>query len=158
MKHYPLTVLGLALSALVFAGALAFDLDLFEHTLQFLQSIEHFEADELVIPLLIFMPFFLVDTLRRNRHHRIEHEKAEIHRAMVRSTHHVLNNFLNQLQWFKMVAEDTPGFDRKVLELYDHTIHDAARQVRAMGNIRCIDSAAIEEAVAPRDGAPRDTE
>ena len=156
MTRYPLTLAGLGFSLSILASTVVFDLDLFEKMLQLLRAIEHFEADELVIPLLVFLPFFVVDTLRRRRQERIEHERAEIYRAMVRSTHHVLNNFLNQLQWFKMAAEETPGFDRKVLDLYDRTILDAARQVQAMGNITHINSVTIEEAVAPRRGEPRE--
>ncbi len=55
-----------------------------------------------------------------------------IYKAMISAIHHVLNNFLNQMQLFKLVAEDTPGFNHEILSLYDDVIDEASGQIEAL--------------------------
>lgn len=69
---------------------------------------------------------------------------------MMSSTQHILNNFLNQMQLFKLTAEDTPKFNPEVLALYDEIIDEASMQITALGNVHHIDEIAIQEAVAPK--------
>ena len=70
---------------------------------------------------------------------------------MLASTHHVLNNFLNQMQIFKMTAERTPDFDPNVLTLYSRIMKDAKEQIDALGSITDIDEASIHNSVAPKE-------
>ncbi len=78
-----------------------------------------------------------------------EREKIKIYKAMIQSTHHILNNFLHQMTIFKLTAEDTPGFDHKVLSLYEQIIGNATRQIAALSNITDIDEKSIRASIAP---------
>ena len=69
---------------------------------------------------------------------------------MIFAVHHVLNNFLQQMQHFRMKAEDTPEFDRATLSLYDQVIDETSLQIEALSSIAKIDEQSIKRSVAPK--------
>lgn len=79
--------------------------------------------------------------------HESDLAKIKVYKAMIHSAHHILNNFLNQMMIFKLTAEDTPGFDPKILSLYDKIIGDATTQIDALSSITTIDDISIREAL-----------
>lgn len=87
-----------------------------------------------------------------------EREKIKIYKAMIRSTHHILNNFLQQMLIFKLTAEETPGFDRQVLSMYEQIIEDATKQIGALSRISNIDEKSIYESIAPQPKKNQDLE
>jgi hypothetical protein len=149
MKKYKLTLIGLVLSSIVFIITYSLNLDLFEIMIEKLKALEKFEIDEIIIPIFIFSIFAFFDQTRRQKSQEVEYEKIKIYKAMLLSTHHILNNFLNQVQLFKMTAERTPGFDPEVLSLYNTVIENASTQIEALGNITNIDEKSIYSSVAP---------
>lgn len=150
MDKYKLTIWGLLISLLTYMSTVLFDLELFESTVSALHRFEHLEIDELIIPALILLLFSCLDLRRRHREEIIEKEKVKIYKAMLFSTEHILNNFLNEMQIFKLTAEETEGFDQDVLKLYDEVIHEASAQVDSLGSITHINEDAIQKAVKPR--------
>ena len=150
MKKYKLTLIGLTIAVVFLLGTVIFDLDLFERVHRAIDSRESYEIDEFIIPIIIFGIFAFFDKTRRQKLRKIEDEKVKIYKAMMSSTHHILNNFLNQMELFKMIAEDTPGFNPEVLSLYEKTIEEASTQVEALSNITSIDEASIHASVAPK--------
>lgn len=150
MKNYRLTILGLVISVITWIVTIVFELDLFERMHSVLEDVEEYEIDELIIPLLIFSFFTLADSIRRRRYKAVEREKIKIYRAMMASTHHILNNFLNQMQLFKMTADRTPGFSPEVLSLYEQIIKEASSQIESLGNITSISESEIENSILPK--------
>ncbi|MEH6347850.1 MAG: hypothetical protein V7785_22330 [Bermanella sp.] len=150
MKHYKITLLGLGIAILILLTSLVLDVDFFEQLVNLVLRLEQYEIDELIIPLIIFLIFAFVDIFKRNRINKVNTEKLKIYSAMMSSTQHILNNFLNQMQLFKLTAEDTPKFNPEVLALYDEIIDEASMQITALGNVHHIDEIAIQEAVAPK--------
>lgn len=150
MNHYKITLTGLGISLSLFLTTIVFDVDFFEQLVNLVHSLEKYEIDELFIPLVIFLIFAFVDMFKRNRINNVNSEKLKIYIAMMSSTQHILNNFLNQMQLFKLTAEDTPKFNPEVLALYDEIIDEASMQITALGNVHHIDEASIQEAVAPK--------
>ncbi len=144
---YKLSMTGLIISISVFLIAIIFDMDLFERSIKVMHSLERFEVDEFIIPLFIFFAFSFVDQMKMKNSQRIEVEKIKIYKAMLSSTHYILNNFINQMQLFKMTAKETPQFDRKILSLYDEVITDASTQIEALGAIAQIDEISIKSSV-----------
>ena len=140
----------MVLALIVLFSALFFKIDLFEVVHSVLSGLEKYEADEFIIPVVIFSVFSLFDQIRRQRLKKIEDEKIKIYEAMMHSTHHILNNFLNQMLLFKMSADNTPDFDPEILSLYDVVINDATAQIKALGNIASIDEVSIYESVKPK--------
>ena len=150
MKNYSVTLLGLGISLVVLIMGVACDVDFFEQLVNLLNNLEAYEIDELIIPFFIFFMFAFVDGFKRNRLNKVNREKLKIYTAMMSSTQHILNNFLNQMQLFKLTAEDTPNFDSEVLGLYDEIIDEAKMQITALGNVNHINENSIHEAVAPK--------
>ena len=147
---YKLSLIGLGISILVFSISLIFKIDLFEIMIKTMASLEEFEIDEFIIPLFIFLIFSFIDQVKIQNSQKIENEKLKIYKAMLSSTHHILNNFINQMQLFKMTAESTPEFDHEILSLYDVVINDATTQIEALGAITKINEISINKSVKPK--------
>lgn len=147
MRTYRITWIGLAVSIGFWLIAFVGDIDLFEQVIALLQEVEHFEVDEIIIPLSVLVLFVLWDLLRKRKTAQLELEKVKVYKAMLTATHHILNNFMNQMQLFKLTAEETPDFDPEVLALYDRIINDAALQIEALGALHNIDEGAIHASV-----------
>lgn len=119
MKRFRFTLIGLFLAFLVFIWVHSFKIELFELTVNMLAAFEY-QIDEVIIPLLIFLVFAFADHRRRTtKAQQLEFEKNKIYNAMLHASHHILNNFLNQMQLYRMKAEITPGIDPEIINLYD---------------------------------------
>ncbi|WP_299223321.1 hypothetical protein [uncultured Aquimarina sp.] len=147
MNNYKLTIIGLSLSVFVYFSAIFLELDLFEQVLAFLASIEQFEFDEFIIPFLIFSVFLVLDMRRRFKKVKLENAKLKIYKAMLSSSHHILNNFIYQMDIFKITAEDTPGFDAKILAFYEDIISNTSHQIYSLSNLSSIDEYSIRTSV-----------
>ncbi len=79
-----------------------------------------------------------------------EHEKREIYLSTVQASQHILNNLLNQLQLFKMEAEESTDFDKDVLKLFDAVLHEAGGLVLNLSTVTHITKDNIKSSVAPR--------
>ncbi len=150
MKKYKLTLIGVIIALLIGILSYTIDLDPFDHLVRFFHSVEQYELDEIFIGLLIILIFFIADLVLARREEKIELEKLKIYKAMVYSTHHILNNFLNQMLLFKITAENTPGFDKKILEMYDKIIEETNKQIRDLSSVENIDEETIKEAISPK--------
>jgi hypothetical protein len=150
MKKYRLTLIGLFLSLFIYLVIHMTEADLFERFIVLLRGFEDYELDEVLIPFFIFAIFAFADIIIRQHTSKVELHKVKIYKAMLHSTHHVLNNFLNQMQLFKIAAQETRGFPADVLEMYDEIIKDASKQINALGSITSIDDASILDSVASK--------
>ncbi len=147
MNKYKLTLVGLVLSLFIYFSTILLELDLFEQFMALLMSLEQFEFDEIIIPFLIFVVFLFVDTLKNTKKVQMENAKLNIYKAMLSSSHHILNNFIYQMDIFKLTAEDTPGFDVKVLAYYEDIISNASDQINSLSNLSTIDEFSIRTSV-----------
>ena len=149
IKKYELTVAGFGIAISVLLLTVTFKFDLFERVMELLVAVEHYEVDELIIPTMIFLLFALIDQARMRKSQEIELERVKIYKAMLASTQHILNNFLNQMLLVQMAAKDTPDFDPEVLALYETIVNDASTQIEALSSITQIDEASIHKSVEP---------
>ncbi len=154
MRKLRWTLVGAALAIVIKLAALLLGLDLFERMVTALAALERFEVDELIIPAVIFLAFAFLDLIKKQEQQKVAREKLAIYSAMLASTHHILNNFLNQMQLFKMTARNTPGFDAEVLSLYDVVIEGASDQIEALSEVTEIDEASIRASVEPSAAPP----
>lgn len=150
MKNYKFTLFGAFLAVVYYVLNHGLDLDLFERLVSFLDNVEHLEIDEIIIGGFIILIFFHADLAVKRHRAVVEEEKSKIYRAMLFGVHHILNNFLHQLQYFRIKADATTGFDKNVLQLYDRMIDDTMRQVAAMGEVTELDEDSIRKSVMPR--------
>lgn len=149
MKSFLLTGVGLLIATVLLVSATFFELDWFESVLAFLTRFEAYELDEFIFPILIVLFTLTIDLVRKYRKDKIELEKAKIYRAMLSSSHHILNNFLNQMQLFKITAEGCADFDKEVLSAYDGIMNEAQKQIEALRKVNKIDADEIRGSVNP---------
>ena len=138
------------MSLLMFAIAEMFHIEPFEILLRLLKSAEKYKLDEFFLALFIFLCFLVIDLFHRQKQLKIEEEKISVYTAMLSSAHHILNNFLNQMQLVKITADNTPGFDQRVLDLYDTIMNDAEQQMNNLSNLTEITEETIKESVKPK--------
>lgn len=79
-----------------------------------------------------------------------EQEKQELYLSMTQAAQHVLNNLLNQLQLFKLAAENSNDFDPKILNLYDGMTAEANQLIARLSSVTELNQKNIRESVAPR--------
>ncbi|MDH4107738.1 MAG: hypothetical protein OEW35_05450 [Gammaproteobacteria bacterium] len=80
---------------------------------------------------------------------RKEREKQEVFNATVSSAMHIINNLLNQMQYFKMKAEDSGEFDRATLDLYDRTMDEGQELLARLSSVDELSEDTIRLAVHP---------
>ncbi|MBK1650067.1 response regulator [Rhabdochromatium marinum] len=87
------------------------------------------------------------------RREHAEIEKLKIYRAMARSTQHVLNNYLNKMNLFLMLAEETEGFPHDELQVIKDCSNEAQALVQQLTELKRIDEQSILQSVAPVERA-----
>ena len=150
IRRYKLTWIGLGIAVVILVYAHFVEVDPFDWLVDFFKSVEDYEVDEIFIGAFIFIICLAIDLIRQQRDQKVEQEKLKVYRAMISSSHHILNNFLNQMQLFKITAENTPGFDRDVLGLYDRIMKEATEQIKALSNVSEVSEKHIQESVMPK--------
>ena len=150
MRRYKLTWIGFGIAVLVAVLSNVVELDPFDRLVRFFNSVEEYEIDEIFIGGIIFLVFLTIDLLKKQRNQKVEREKVKVYQAMIASAHHILNNFLNQMQLFKITAENTPGFDKDILAMYDMIMKEASDQIKELSSISEISETSIKEAVMPK--------
>jgi signal transduction histidine kinase len=86
-----------------------------------------------------------------------EEEKRRLFRSAISASQHILNNFLNNMLYFQHKAKESKALDPETLKLYDQVIHDAAEQLRKLGELSDISENSIRATVYPKKGG-QDTE
>ncbi|WP_025741723.1 hypothetical protein [Aquimarina pacifica] len=147
MNNYKLTIVGLVLSSFLYFTSVFLELEVFEQLINFLIRLKHHGFDSVLIPLLVFFGFVYIDHRRRHKESLIEKTKLKIYKAMLTSSHHILNNFIYQMDIFKVTAEDTPGFDTQILAFYEDIIDNTSDQIYSLSNITTIDEFSIRTSV-----------
>lgn len=147
MNNYKLTFIGLLLSFILYISSVFFELDLFEKLVRLLAKLEKYEFDELIIPVIFFFIFLFIDIKRYSKKADIENIKLNIYKAMLSSSHHILNNFIYQMNIFKITAEETPGFDVKILAFYEEIIDNTTHQINSLSSLTTIDENTIRTSV-----------
>ena len=101
----------------------------------------------LIVATIIFFGSYVEYHMRRVREK--EKEKTDIYLAMLRSSNHILNNFLNQMQIMKIEAEQCQGFNEDILAVYDIIAGEASELIRDLEKIPSITKEDILATVAP---------
>jgi plasmid stability protein len=78
-----------------------------------------------------------------------EAEKREVLLATVRSSQHILNNLLNQMQLALFDSDGRPGLEAETRKLLDRSIKEGKEQVECLSSVTDMDGDSIEESVRP---------
>ena len=78
-------------------------------------------------------------------------EASRIYTSMIHATHHILNNLLNQMQFFKIGALKCKDFDQEVIALYDDAIDEASELIESLSHVENITEENILASVDPNN-------
>ena len=111
------------------------------------------DANEFWMRLLIIALIVSFGVFAGNRARKIketEREKHEVFVATVRSTQHILNNLMNQLQLAFFDLEKERRLESETRNLLEKSIREGKEQVERLSSVSDINSESIEESVKPR--------
>ena len=102
----------------------------------------------LIIVLLAGFGIFADDQAAKIRNK--EREKREVFLATVRSTQHILNNLLNQLQLAFFELDERHGLESDTRRLLKQSIKEGKEQVERLSAVTEMRSESIEKSVKPQ--------
>jgi hypothetical protein len=79
-----------------------------------------------------------------------ERERIAIYRKTIEGAHHILRNYLNQMQIITLEAENCPDFDREALDVAKMVSEEAAAELGKLGGLECATEAEIDRAIYRR--------
>ena len=110
------------------------------------------EPNEFQMRLLIILLIVVFGVFADNRARKIkesEREKREVYVATVRSTQHILNNLLNQLQLAFLDLEKEHCLESDTKKLLEKSIREGKQQVERLSSVTEISGESIEDSVRP---------
>jgi len=150
MDRYKFSLLGLGL-ALVYWFAESV-IHRFVYAEEFFEIVPS-DVNEFWMRLSIIVLIVAFGVFADNRARRIrasEKEKREVYVATVRSTQHILNNLLNQLQLAFLDLEKEHCLESETRILLERSIREGKEQVERLSSVSKISGESIEESVRPR--------
>ena len=115
---------------------------------EFLPSDQNeFSMRLLIILLIIGFGFFADNRARKIR--KSEQEKHAVYVATVRSTQHILNNLMNQLQLAFLDLEKEHCLESETRRLLERSIREGKEQVERLSSVSEVTSESIEDSVRP---------
>lgn len=77
-----------------------------------------------IILFILFYGMYVDFSIDRIMHKQLE--VARMYSSMVHSSHHILNNLINQMQLFELEAKRCSDFDKDIIVFYDKAIKEAS--------------------------------
>lgn len=62
-------------------------------------------------------------------------EKNQLFKTTMRAVHHILNNFLLKMTFFKQVADESKAIEEETIKIFDKVIFETAEELKKLGNI-----------------------
>ena len=101
----------------------------------------------LIVVLIVGFGVFADNRARKIR--KSEQEKHAVYVATVRSTQHILNNLMNQLQLAFLDLEKKHCLENETRRLLERSIREGKEQVERLSSVSEITSESIEDSVRP---------
>jgi hypothetical protein len=86
-----------------------------------------------VIAFKIVRDYHFVQLNRKNI--EIKQQKLKTLKATALTVQHIMNNFLNDLLYFKMQAEELKALDQENLEAFEKLIYDTSEKIKRLGEL-----------------------
>ena len=149
MDRFKFSLLGVGLALLYwFAESVIHRFIYAEESFEIVPS----EPNEFQMRLLIILLIILFGVFADNRARKIrksEQEKREVYVATVRSTQHILNNLMNQMQLAFFDLEKEHCLESETRKLLERSIREGKEQVERLSTVSDLSGESIEESVKP---------
>jgi hypothetical protein len=103
-----------------------------------------------VVIIALIVGFGIFADSRAKKIRRKEQEKRDVYLATVRSTQHILNNLLNQLQLVFFDLDERHELDSKTRKLLKRSIKEGKEQVERLSSVTELNSESIQDSVRPK--------
>jgi hypothetical protein len=115
--------------------AVVTDFDLVKVNLAFLEGIKKRSVDDIVVAVALIFVGITIDMSKRRgrRQAEIKEQRLRVLKATMRTVQDIVNNFLSNVQLFRMGAEG--ALPEEILKQFDGIVEEAAKQIRALGNV-----------------------
>ncbi len=137
LHRFPVTFFATVLAAILVLLSFFAHFDLFALMLEVFAWVKRDEIDKLAVPVAVILAGLFIDrTIVRPREEReaeIQAQRLRVLKATMRSVHHIVNNFLNSLQLFRLDAEET--LPQESLDLLDELVQETAAELRTLGDL-----------------------
>jgi hypothetical protein len=114
-------------------------------------SISRLSLDQTVkgVAYIIMSGLFIFFLMRRTFRNQVaeEEERVAVFHKTVEGAHHILLNYLNQMQLVTLEAEKCASFDKDILELAKELSAHAANELKALHTIETVTASKVESAV-----------
>jgi hypothetical protein len=137
LRSHLFVCIAILLAVSILAGSWFSNVDLFDTGLREILRIENNEWDEVASAFVLIVVGLVIDQLRERqvarRRAEIEEQRLRVLKATMRTVQDIVNNFLNNMQLFRMEAEDGP-LSVESLKLFDDLINETAEKLKALGD------------------------
>ncbi len=86
----------------------------------------------------------------RRANYRVEQQKRKIFDATLRSTQHVLNNLMNQMQLVFYEADQDAPLSQETRQVLEAALRDSKEQIQKLGALKNLNADAIEHSISDR--------
>ena len=94
----------------------------------------------------VFADYFIKNIVVRDK----QLEVARMYNGMLDTSLHILENLLNQMQLFKIEAQNSKDFDREVIKHYDNALEEASILIGKLSGLHDITENNIGTAFNPK--------
>ncbi|HSN51268.1 MAG TPA: hypothetical protein VLS87_01970 [Woeseiaceae bacterium] len=149
MDRFKFSLMGLGLALLYWFAESAIHRFVYNEAFFEVLPSDHneFSMRLLIILLIVAFGFFADDRARKIR--KSEQEKHAVYVATVRSTQHILNNLMNQLQLAFLDLEKEHCLESETRKLLERSIREGKQQVERLSSVSEVTSETIEDSVRP---------
>ena len=141
LRSHLFVCIAILLAVSILAGSLFSNLDLFDLGLREILRIENNQLAEFASAFVLIVVGLVIDQLRERRVARrraeIEEQRLRVLKATMRTVQDLVNNFLNNMQLFRMEAEDGP-LSVESLKRFDDLINETAEKLQALGDSEAV--------------------
>lgn len=134
MGEYKTTIIGTIILALFYILFMLYDIEPFEEFISLLNSLEHYEIDEFVMPTICIFIFVLIDKVVSYKKNTYRNEKIQVYQEEIKETSHLLNDFLCQVQIFQFEAKKSKDFDKETFKRFKNLIDDIESKMDELNN------------------------
>lgn len=113
-------------------------------------KLKHLALGVFLIIILLFLIVIIYQSGKLSMSVKIkEMEKRTIFDATIRSTQHIVFNLLNQMQYFKLEADQSKTFDKEINALYEETMSEGKKLVDQLCSVDVLTAENINKSVYP---------
>ena len=125
------------MAAILTLTSLFTNFNFFKLVIKCFEFIEAYNIADFAIPVVLILTGLLIDlSLTRRKEKReaeIQEQRLRVLKATMRTVQHIVNNDLNNLQLFRLEAEDQ--LSTESLMLLDEVLQDTSTKLRALGDL-----------------------